>query len=345
MKKLSSGLVAVVFLAAFSLGGVMSHGGSVGFGFGGPAIGIVTLDLNEINVILEDAWFAPLSERVITYGGGGGGGTIGEFSFGGLGWGGSVSSLTENREAELSIGFGGMDVSYVLAGSERSLLSLGIVLGGGEIQLEVHDLWAEDLAEAVMFKTTATLTRPFFAVEPYVAFHLQPLGWLGFRIQLGYLYSFPERWKESGHSVTGPDLDLTGPHISVSIAFGGIGSADLEECIESALKADEATGLAIAKETITALKAGDPDPLEGWLAEDIIWSTPAGTWTGKQAVLEAMSTLEGTDLEIDDVMIGDDNKVVIIWHYTSEESGEAIRGMTVCRVVNGKVVSATDYQG
>ena len=196
-----------------------------------------------------------------------------------------------------------------------------------------------------MFKTTATLTRPFFAAEPYVAFHLQPLGWLGLRIQLGYLYTFPEHWRESGHGVTGPDLDLSGPHIRASLAFGGIGSADLEECVESALEVDEATGLTLVKETVAALKGGDPNPLAEYLAEDVVWITPAGTWTGKQAVLEAMSTLVETDLEIDDVMIGDDGKVIITWHYTSEESGEAIRGVSVCRVVSGEVVSATDYEG
>jgi ketosteroid isomerase-like protein len=340
----------MLFLSVLPLGSATSHGQSIGFGFGGPTIGLFTVDLSTVNAVLVDNGYGPLDGELITFGGGGGGGVSRGFSVGGTGWGGSVASLQGDRKAELSLGLGGVDIAYVLGGTERALLSLGAVLGGGGLDLELRDRFPESFEDAVATPTTTTLSRSFFAAEPYVSIHIQPSFWLGVAMRAGYLLTLPDHWTEGGREITGPSLDIAGPHISVSIAFGGIAKMDIKSTIEEAIQSAESLGVKTAQEAVDAAKAGDLEPLAQWLAEDITWVTPpglpwSGTWVGKQAVLGAAASIQGTDLVIDDVVTCLDGRVTITWHFTAQESGQAIQGMTVCRVVNGKVISAHDYQG
>ena len=191
-----------------------------GFGFGGPMIGLFTLDLAEINEVLKNNDYAPLAEQLITFGGGGGAGVIGGFSFGGTGWGGSLNSHQEGKKAELSLGFGGMDVAYVVGGNERSLLSIGVVLGGGEVDLKLRDHFPVSFEDAVANPTTTTLSRGFLSAEPYIRFQVQPLMWLGLKLHLGYVFTLPGGWEEGGQEISGPSLNLTGPFVGISITFG-----------------------------------------------------------------------------------------------------------------------------
>jgi len=213
---------------------------AMGFGFGGPMIGLFVLDLGSgddqatVNGILAENGYAPLPERMITFGGGGGGGVMGGFSFGGSGWGGSITSIQEGKKAELSLGFGGMNIAYAVGGDERSLLLIGVVLGGGGLDLKLRDRIPVSFEDAVADPTTVTLSQGFFAAEPYVCFQVQPLSWLAFEAHLGYLLTLPGNWEEGGLEVAGPFLRLSGPFVGLSIAFGGIEGADddVEEVME-----------------------------------------------------------------------------------------------------------------
>ena len=213
-----------------------------GFGFGGPLIGLFVLDLGSgddqktVNGILAANGYGPLPERMVTFGGGGGGGVIGGFSFGGSGWGGTIDSLREGKKAELALGFGGMDIAYAVGGNDRSLLLIGAVLGGGGLDLELRDRIPVDFEDAVADPTTVTLSQGFFAAEPYVAFQVQPLSWLGFEVHLGYLFSLAGSWEEGGQEIAGPTLEVSGAFIGLSIAFGGIGETDTKEDIGDILE-------------------------------------------------------------------------------------------------------------
>ena len=237
-------LLMVALLLGLPFVGLANHEDveetAMGFGFGGPLIGLFTLELGggndaeTVNGILAANGYAPLPERMITFGGGGGGGVMGGFSFGGSGWGGSITSIQEGKKAELSLGFGGMDIAYAVGGDERSLLLIGVVLGGGGLDLELRDRIPVTFEDAVADPTTVTLSQGFFAAEPYVCFQVQPLSWLGFEAHLGYLLTLPGNWEEGGLEVAGPSLRLSGPFVGLSIAFGGIEGADddVEEVME-----------------------------------------------------------------------------------------------------------------
>lgn len=242
MRHVFSALVMVMLLVNFPFMGLphseqMEEPAS-GFGFGGPMIGLFTLDLggadeaDSINGVLVANGYAPLPERMVTFGGGGRGGVIGGFSFGGSGWGESVTSIRAGKKAELSLGFGGMEAAYAIGGNVRSLLFLGAVLGGGGADLKLRARIPESFQDAIANPTSTTLSLGFFAAEPYVRFQVQPLDWLGFEVRLGYLFTLAGNWEEAGQEIAGPPLNLCGPFVGLSVSFGGIERVATEKTIE-----------------------------------------------------------------------------------------------------------------
>lgn len=331
-------VVLLGFIGTLSLVGLASapdqSAGLTGFGFGGPMVGLFSLDLGEVNDVLIDAGYAPLDERLFAFGGGGGGGTIGGLSLGGTGWGGSLTSLSGEKKAELTLGFGGMDLAYVAGGNERSLLTLGVVIGGGSVELKLRDHSPESFEDAINDPNTTSLSQGFFALEPYIRFQVQPLAWLGFKLQLGYLFAFPGEWEDDGHVLSGPSLDLNGPFVGVALTFGGIGRADVKEEVQESLEevlkeeglddraaceaikefyeahcgelgptAEEENNSVLVSEVLLALSRGDLETLEPLLAEDVSWVSPegflawSGTWVGKDAFIASLrAELAGEDL-------------------------------------------------
>ena len=214
-----------------------------GFGFGGPLVGVFAPALDEVNEFLEDNGYTSLGDLLIISGGGGRGGLIGGLSVGGIGWGGTTTSLQENRKATLSIGFGGLALGYAVGGNERSLLTFGAVLGGGGVSLDLREVAPEDfwicpggvlanhsspsqnLPSGIIIEPTPVNTcRGFIAVEPYLGMQVQPLGWLGFEVRFGYLFTLFGVGCCGGADILWPSLDLSGPVVEFAVTFGGIGS-------------------------------------------------------------------------------------------------------------------------
>lgn len=357
---------------------------TMGFGLGGPMIGLFNLDLAGINSVLDGSGYAPLPESIVTFGGGGVGGVIGGFSFGGSGWGGSVSSLVGDKKAELSLGFGGMDLGYVLGGNTRSLLAIGLVAGGGEIELKLRDRLPVDFADAVSVPLTTTLTRGFIGIQPYVQFQVQPLVWMGFKVQLGYLFAFADDWEACDTAIAGPTTGMTGPYVGFAITFGGIGAGNddktTDESIEglleengfddaalcSAIKAfygthcggditvqTEATAnITLVSGALSAMSRGDVDSLSPLLSPDVSWVSPdgflpwSGTWVGKEALIANLrdAATSASDMSIDSIFTKNDS-VCVQWHLPAVEGTSAVvYGMTLCRIVNGEIVSGRDYR-
>jgi ketosteroid isomerase-like protein len=272
-----------------------------------------------------------------------------------------------------------MDIAYVVGGNERSLLSIGVVLGGGEVDLKLRDHSPVSFEDAVANPATTTLSRGFLSAEPYIRFQVQPLMWLGLKLHLGYLFTLPGGWEEGGQEISGPSLNLTGPFVGISIAFGGIGTAEVGEMVVdvleetlgetefdeatcAAIKAfyekrcggelvQEETNAALVQDTLLAMSVGDLDTLEPLLAEDVSWVSPegllpwSGTWVGKDAFLAglaAASKMEAS-LKIDRVLTSED-EVSVKWHLSpTEEGGKIAYGVTVCRIEEGKILSGRDY--
>ncbi len=192
-----------------------------GLGGGGPLPGLLLLDLEGLNEKLEANGYAPLAEMVFIMGGGGFGGEVEGLRFGGLGWGGEVSSQAGQKVAKLSIGFGGFMLERGLSSGERYSLALGAVIGGGDAALDLLDHRSSSFDDAVSNPANTSLTRGFFGVQAYAGLEFALLDWIMLKVSLGYLWTFGEPWQQAGLALTGPPESLSAPSVQVMIAFGG----------------------------------------------------------------------------------------------------------------------------
>jgi len=230
----------VVLLVGVAVVGTANGGSTqepaIGFGGGGPMVGLLLPDLAEVNAFLIDSGFSPLDETFIVAGGGGRGGVIGDLVAGGMGWGGWVESNREELVASLSIGFGGFDIGYAVGGNSRSVLTIGTVLGGGGSSLELFGYAPENGPEndpgctpggIIVEPTKLEYSTAFAAIQPYVDMQVQLLDWLGFAVRIGYLLAPIEiSWGDAEIALYSPDLNLSGPFIGFSLRFGGIGEEE-----------------------------------------------------------------------------------------------------------------------
>lgn len=240
----------------------------VGFGFGGPMTGLFMPELDVVNEFLKDNGYAALGDSLIVAGGGGRGGVLGGLSIGGIGWGGTVTSLQEEKQARLSAGFGGCQLGYVVGGNERSLLTIGAVLGGGGVNLNLREVEPGDSEPCpatalrntngplpgfpkgiVIEPTPINYCQGFVAVEPYLSMQVQPLGFLGFELHLGYLFTLLGFGCCGEAENSGPSLGLSGPFVGLALTFGGIGGAEWgfahSETVEETVDFAGRTSLAI----------------------------------------------------------------------------------------------------
>jgi len=206
---------------------VMAEPATLGFGFGGPMAMAFFPDMTGINTFMSENGLDPMCDVLIGAGGGGRGGIIGGPSFGGIGWGVLAVSEGEELHAELVSAGGGFDIGAAIGGNERSVLTIGAVLGGGANILSITGYLVETVEPEglVPEPTPRELGLAMGFVQPYVSMSAQLLPWMGFEFRIGYV--FPVFGVEFGDllGVPAPSLELSGPTVSFGFAFGGIGSS------------------------------------------------------------------------------------------------------------------------
>lgn len=196
--------------------------GGLGFGFGGGGVSAFFPELESVNAFLSENGIAPMPSFLVGGAGGGRGGILGGPSVGGMGFGVAGTSAGGDRSAELAIGGGGFDLGWAIGGDESSVLTIGAVLGGGASVLDLS-FPAVQPQGIVPEPLTRTVGRAFGFVLPYVSFEAQLLPFVGCEVRIGYV--LPVFGFDFGDIVgtPGPSLDLSGPFVSVSVVFGGIG--------------------------------------------------------------------------------------------------------------------------
>ena len=220
--------------------------GRVRFALGGsPAIGVLHLDVEEINGFVSDAGFGRLGEYVVMNGDGGRGriGAIGGLSIGGIGWGAEVSATGDAGVARLALGFGGLELGRVIGGNRRSMLTLGVVLGGGGTSLMLTEGGASGEGGCRSISGRGIVPEPivigahrgFAAVMPFLSMQVQPLRFAGFELHLGYLFPvFGAQWGDPS-VVDQVSLTVAGPTVGISFTWGWVGRSGrraVEETIE-----------------------------------------------------------------------------------------------------------------
>jgi len=204
--------------------------GRIWFGLGGSTLGLFFPDLAAVDAFLIDSGFSGFGDAMLFTGGRGRGGSLHGLSLGGIGWGGEAKSAAGNRNAELAIGFGGLELGRVIGGDGRSLLTLGVVLGFGGTSLTLIEDAATFGGDDHPFGPCGIVPEPailsrhgaFGAVEPFVSLQVQPLHYLGFELHLGYLVPlFAFGWGDA--ELEGVSPGLAGPVVGLSVTWGAIG--------------------------------------------------------------------------------------------------------------------------
>jgi len=217
--------VAVILTAAAVPS--MAEDAQAAFGGGGPALGLFLPDLTEIDAFVESAGYPALDGNLVLIGGNGRGGVMPGVSVGGGGWGAWIEATEENLTAEYGLGLGGFDLGFAVGGTERSVLTVGVLVGGGAAGLTLtEEAVPVPLGIAprgiVIDPTVWNASNVFAFAAPYVDAQIQLLSWMGIGLRAGYLWA-PLGWTwGDDDKFDPPDLTPSGPFVQFSIRFGGL---------------------------------------------------------------------------------------------------------------------------
>ncbi|MBI1804503.1 MAG: hypothetical protein HY033_01595 [Ignavibacteriae bacterium] len=193
----------------------------------GPKIGgaagftqnILFFDMGPINDVLISANAAPFEGNGLLMLGGQGYGYIlllPNLRIGGMGASGTRKSTSVElqqsgfdirRDVELSVGYGGVTIDYVIPVMPRLDLAAGILLGSGGMSFKMtrddgtqkvwNGLWNEfgNSGPNGPFNYSRTLSGSFFIYQPTVNVEFALLRWLGLRVGGSYLGMAGSNWK------------------------------------------------------------------------------------------------------------------------------------------------------
>ena len=212
-----------------------SRTAKVGF-FGGLTPGWLFVDVDPLNEFLVAANGAPLKDNGVFLFGGGGAvyiGVINNFRIGGVGMSGSISSSLVDasgvrRDADLSVGFGGVTVEYVIPVAERLVIAVGTMLGWGGVDLTLREdngenlTWDDEWADfgsgnynnpstGLISNITRKLTGSYVVWVPSLNVEYAVLGLLGARVGVSYVGMNAPSWTVDGeYDLTGAPGDVNG---------------------------------------------------------------------------------------------------------------------------------------
>lgn len=227
MKRMLGILTLLMGLSVLAVLPGLAQPAQRGFGFGG-AMGMTFFpDMTSINAFMSENGLPSMGDMLCGAGGNGRGGMIGGPVFGGGGWG--LLAFSENDElyAELVSAGGGFDMGRAIGGNERSVLSVGALLGAGANVLSisgylVQTIEPEGLVPEPTYREIGVATG---FIQPYVSMAAQLLPWMGFEFRIGYILPLFEIPFGDLLGIPAPSMSLSGPTVSFGFSFGGIGSA------------------------------------------------------------------------------------------------------------------------
>lgn len=192
---------------------------SPGFGGGGFEPVIIDYDFGGINDFLKDNGFKEITGSYVVALGGGGMGNVGKGWFiGGMGAGFEKrqqvavkdleGDITGQKMYKLSSAFGGVTLNkkHPLF-TERVVLDVGIMLGGGGTELVVSqtdgDLtWNDNITGKNTY--SVKFNKSYFAYRPSVGLLVRIKNWVGIHGSVGYLgtYASDDEWTEKPFDFT-----------------------------------------------------------------------------------------------------------------------------------------------
>jgi hypothetical protein len=180
---------------------------------GGFTSSLLFFDAAPLNEILRNTTSAEIESKFIPLYGGQGYGYImfvKNLRLGGMGMSGTVKtkslSGSTRRDVELTVGYGGVTVEYVVPLFSRLDITAGILLGGGGMDIKItrdegmpkiwDDLWNEFGPNgSPVNEYSRTLSGSFFIYQPSLNLEFAILRWLGVRAGVAYLGMGSGSWR------------------------------------------------------------------------------------------------------------------------------------------------------
>jgi len=110
---------------------------------------------------------------------------------------------------------------------------LGTLLGFGGLDLRVIDGVPSTFADAIASPFISSMSKNFYAVQPYIAFESNPFSWMSARFQLGFLWALSDPWEFEEAAFAGPPHTISGLTATLMLRFGGGDRIPLEEVEEA----------------------------------------------------------------------------------------------------------------
>lgn len=191
-------------------------------GAGGFTSSLLFIDVGPINEVLRGANAAEIGRNAMLLYGGQGYGYImlvKNLRVGGMGMSGTVKTKSlvgsTRRDVEITVGYGGVTVDYVIPIVSRLDISIGTLLGGGGMDIKMtrdkgnpkewDNLWNEyGENDYPVYEYSRTLSGSFFIYTPSVNLEFAILRWLGIRAGVSYHGMAGGSWKlDDKHDVYG----------------------------------------------------------------------------------------------------------------------------------------------
>jgi hypothetical protein len=181
------------------------------FGGGGGLIpGIHFININDLNSNLTSVSLPTFGDNRIFVTGGGGYiylGFIPQLRIGGLGYSGTKSlSYSQNKvnyQVDYNLAVGGFTIEYTLPSIKNVAVSLGTILGGGEIAVEYYEnrenfYWNNILTPSQKNNYTK-IVNDFFLFSPTLNVDIPLHRFLALRVGLGFQVDLGGKWKANNN--------------------------------------------------------------------------------------------------------------------------------------------------
>lgn len=180
-------------------------------GGGGYTPGWIFVNLDELNKQLVGFGSGQLSTSGFYTSGGAGFiyvGFVPSLRIGGMGFGGSTSESSVlngfEREAIYHISGGGLTLEYTLPFIKNIAVSVGAVIGGGSIQIDLYrnagnfdwqSIWSEISSTDSSQNLSRRLNNSFFLLSPTINIDIPLYRFISFRLGGGYQFALGENWE------------------------------------------------------------------------------------------------------------------------------------------------------
>jgi hypothetical protein len=199
-------LYILLFLSTFSFSQDKKYFDAPFGGGGGYTPGWIFVNMDELNKQLVTFGSGQLTQSGFYTSGGAGFiyiGFVPGLRIGGMGFGGTTSESALlngfEREAIYSISGGGLTVEYTLPFIKNMAVSVGTIIGGGGIQIELYkntgsfnwqNLWNENTSDNI----SRRLNNNFFLVTPTLNIDIPFYRFISVRLGGGYQLAFGKKW-------------------------------------------------------------------------------------------------------------------------------------------------------